>query len=481
MITVEKTYEEILAEAVASGMDASELGILANPTMFRQQADFVNCEQPFCCAVAGRGGGKSDGGAIKLWFFMLANPKCVGFVTAPDLGMLDTATLASVRRVFPKGMYTYAEGTRTLTLLNGSKAIFKSTAEPNAFRGPNMDFAWMDEAAISTIASKPDFQKESFNVILGTMRTNPKSQAWFTTTPSGYNWIYDDFVKGTDDHNHTERCMDCDYWYIKWTSDDNPFILPDLVDRQARSWGESFTAQERYAEFVEMGKTAYFDIDSVFELAKDAMEPIETRRGLVKIWRKPVVGGRYIAGGDLAWGEKGAYSCVTIWDAMTWDQVAEIHGRPQRDEMAQETFDLCTEYNQAYLVMENNGEGANIVNKLARRLSEGGLGYPSKRMFYQDHESVNPVKPGWTTSEGNRHVFLGEFEEATRNHAIRPRCEGITAEMKTFVRDEKNKPVPMNNRYSDHVMSAALAWEGRHHARFGNTASQKPIFENYGW
>jgi hypothetical protein len=32
----------------------------------------------------------------------------------------------------------------------------------------------------------------------------------------------------------------------------------------------------------------------------------------------------------------------------------------------------------------------------------------------------------------------------------------------------------MDNSYSDHVMSAALAWQGRHHARYGN-ASAKPI------
>jgi hypothetical protein len=78
--------------------------------MFRQQADFVLCDTPFVAAIAGRGGGKTEGGAIKLWLFMVKHPGCMGFVTAPDLNMLNTATLVTVRKVFPKGMYDFAEG-----------------------------------------------------------------------------------------------------------------------------------------------------------------------------------------------------------------------------------------------------------------------------------------------------------------------------------------------------------------------------------
>jgi hypothetical protein len=431
--------------------------------MFRQQADFVLCDTPFVAAIAGRGGGKTEGGAIKLWLFMVKHPGCMGFVTAPDLNMLNTATLVTVRKVFPKGMYDFAEGDKVLTLKNGSKAIFRSTAEPNSFRGPNMDFAWMDEAAISTIASKPDFQKETFEVIQGTMRTNPESQIWLTTTPKGRNWVYKDFVKSEDP----------EYAWFKWTSRDNPFIQQTAIDRWARSWGGDFASQEIDAEFVEMGQNPYFDIQSVLRLKEDATDPEDTRRGSVKIWRKPVVGRQYIAGGDLAWGETGAFSCLTVWDRQTFEQVAEVHGRLPADEMAQETFDLCTEYNQAYLVIENNSEGVNIVNKLARRPVDGGLGY-GRRMFYHDWESPKPSRPGWFTSESNRPVMLGELEEAVRTGSIRPKCLDVTDEMMTFVRNERGKPVPMDNSYSDHVMSAALAWQGRHHARYGN-ASAKPI------
>ena len=212
---------------------------------------------------------------------------------------------------------------------------------------------------------------------------------------------------------------------------------------------------------------AFFDTDALLELERDVMPPREQHLGgAVKVWRPPMVAGKYVAGGDLAWGERGAYSCLTVIDWATGEQVAEIHGRLKEDEMALETVKLCRRYNEAFVGIEMNGEGKNVVNKMVE------LGY-GQRMYNRDGEgsshetAARPKRGGWLTNGATRPVMLGELEEAVRQRAVRPRCGDGVREMMGFVRDERGVPTHTAGMYSDHVMSWAVAWQMRKYAKYG--------------
>lgn len=267
------------------------------------------------------------------------------------------------------------------------------------------------------------------------------------------------------------------YKAIKISAYDTPnliegrLVVPGMVTAEdiaekKRDWGETSPEYRAsvLAEFTIGGGRNYFDMASVLAMDADVREPMsELRGGAVKVWKPPVVGGRYVAGADCAWGERGAYDCMTVIDYQTGEKVAEVYGRLPDDEMAQECVNLLTQYNKAYLGVERNSEGRHVVDKII------ALGYGDR--MYHTHEDWKEVEKhrGWLTDATTRPVMLRELEEAVRARRIVEHCKHGLDEFKSFVRDEKNRPGPVEGHYADHVMSWAIAWQMRKHARFSQS------------
>ena len=206
---------------------------------------------------------------------------------------------------------------------------------------------------------------------------------------------------------------------------------------------------------------AFFQRGALVSMLADCKDPVEmTRGGLVLGWRKPVVAGRYIAHGDCAWGEKGSYSCLVVADWQTGEQVAEVYGRPTPDEAALENVKLCRLYNEAYVGIEENGEGKVIVKKMHE------LGYGS-RMYCRTPDHPLHGERSWLTDPGTRPVMLAELEEAVRMRLIVPRCRDAISEMMQFIRTEGGRPQAAEGAYADHVMAWAGLWQVRKRASFG--------------
>src|SRR3990167_5911196 len=176
---------------------------------------------------------------------------------------------------------------------------------------------------------------------------------------------------------------------------ENPFLPANFVQRLEQSYDAKFALQEIEGEFLNVAGRNFFDIDVLAAMLTLVAKPIERQRNAISIWRKPVIGARYIAGGDLAWGEKGAFSCFQVMDLQSGEIVAELHARMKSDDVAYEAVKLCQYYNDAYTGVENNSEGKSIVDKMV------ALGY-GNRMFYQDWDNKHPSKPGWHTNETTR-------------------------------------------------------------------------------
>ena len=219
---------------------------------------------------------------------------------------------------------------------------------------------------------------------------------------------------------------------------------------------------------------AFFNRDALTSMLEDCQEPKEMRRGgLVRVWRKPVVAGRYVAGGDCAWGQKGSYSCLVVADWQTGEQVAEVYGRPALDEAALVNVEVCKEYNNAYVGIEENGEGAEVVKKMRE------LGY-GDHMYCRTPQHAEAQKRSWLTDAGTRPVMLAELEEAVRLRRVVPRCRDAIGEMMSFIRNEQGKADAAQGAYDDRVMAWAVLWQMRPHAHFRST-SEKVAKMPYGW
>jgi hypothetical protein len=213
----------------------------------------------------------------------------------------------------------------------------------------------------------------------------------------------------------------------------------------------------------------FFQAEALQALLRDIRVPLEERLGgAVKIWRRPVVAGRYVAFGDFAWGETMAYDCMVVMDFQTGEQVAEVYGRLADDEMARLCVETLTLYNRAYFGGEYNGEGINVLNKMI------DLGYGDRMYNRGDDWKKNEKHRGWLTDAGTRPVMLGELEEAVRVRRIVVHCKEAVDEMFSFIRTDRGRPEHANGSHDDHVMAWAGAWQMRKFARFG-TMGTKPV------
>ena len=280
------------------------------------------------------------------------------------------------------------------------------------------------------------------------------------------------------------------YKTVEITAEDTPNVIEDrivvpgmltrqdIADRKIE-WGENSPEYQAsiLAKFTPSAGRNYFDLAAIDVLGRGVLPPIASVRGdAIKVWEARVVGGRYVAAMDCAWGEKGAYDVLTIADFQTGAQVAEIYGRLSDDEMAQESVGLLTMYNRAYVGVEVNSEGRHVVDKMLE-LGYGDRMYhrdvaPDPQMFLQNGQRP-PRKPGWLTDGATRPVMLRELEEATRGRRFVVRCQHAIDEFRTFIRDEKGRPGPMEGGYGDHVMCWAILWQMRKYATFLPDANEQ--------
>lgn len=83
-------------------------------------------------------------------------------------------------------------------------------------------------------------RRATWDIMIGRLRENP-GRAWLTTTPKGFDWIYDLFV--------TRQLADYDL--IRSTSRQNPYLPADFVATLEGTYAGQFRQQEIEGEFVQ--------------------------------------------------------------------------------------------------------------------------------------------------------------------------------------------------------------------------------------
>ena len=261
-------------------------------------------------------------------------------------------------------------------------------------------------------------------------------------------------------------------WYERSKAEaDNPHVF---VKNYPRSLEEALAPSRGIG---------YFDSDALEIMAEQVREPESVERGLLSVWRKAVIGGRYIIGADTAWGQSGSYSCATVfaWAVDSMEQVAEMHGRPHPDECAFEILQLHKDYNHAYMGLERAGEGQErdgesvvVVDKVMELLKECEC-RGRNRVFYSDYRSDSPERPGWQTDRNSRPYMLSDLQSGVRNGQVVIRSKGGHGEMMSFLRNEKGRAQAADGAHDDRVMAYAIGWRMREFASFGSIDVTKPL------
>lgn len=168
-------------------------------------------------AFAGRRGGKTVVGAHLAREEMLI-PNTLGWIMGPTHKVLHDSTIPTLLGLIPPNWVQHWDGDNNeITLINGSRAAFRSLDDPERGRGPGPHWGWFDEAA--------QCPERGWHVF----RPSLAEQAGiciFTTTVFGYDWTYPLIEKpAIEDHQ-------AGFYAVKWWTEENPLFQHDPVLRE---------------------------------------------------------------------------------------------------------------------------------------------------------------------------------------------------------------------------------------------------------
>ena len=211
--------------------------------LFPRQSRFVQDTRRFPGYVGGIGSGKSFAGGVKA--LMRFDKPGLGGAFAPSYPMLRDATQRTHFMLLDDvGIpYEHHKGENRLTITpSGHEVIFRSLDNPDSVRGPNLEWAWIDEASLVT--------KEASNIVNGRVRVGNRPQVWKTFTPKGRNWCWEEYERdATGDESDPLHPL----YRVKTT--ENPELPADFA--QSLGYTGRFAEQELGGEFVAFEGVVY--------------------------------------------------------------------------------------------------------------------------------------------------------------------------------------------------------------------------------
>lgn len=163
-----------------------------------------------------------------------------GMCIAPTFRMLHDSTLATFLELTRNGgvLRNFNKTDMNAELVNGTRVLFRSADEPDRLRGVNLGWFCLDEGALCT--------QETWLILLARLREAP-GRAWVCTTPRGFDWLYETFVKSES----------ADYVVIRSSTRDNPFLPGAFVQRLESQYTHQWQQQEIEGEFCELQGTIF--------------------------------------------------------------------------------------------------------------------------------------------------------------------------------------------------------------------------------
>ena len=227
-----------------------------NPHKGQESLHFPDKDARFIVAICGRRWGKSVA-ASKEIEVMLNMPKTRSWVVAPTYQTAEKVFRevwhsiiqnrnpeknVPTRRASYKDMY--------IETSSGSTFEAKSADNPNSLVGEGLDLLILDEAAKQ--------KKIVWEMYLRPTLSDRKGKAIFITTPEGYNWVYDLYLKGQSDEewlSFNSPSWENQFAYPEGVSD------PDLKEAKRNLSVEVFD-QEFGSKFTSFAGRVYpFDRD----------------------------------------------------------------------------------------------------------------------------------------------------------------------------------------------------------------------------
>lgn len=185
-------------------------------------------------------------------------------------------------------------------------------------------------------------------------------------------------------------------------------------------------------------------------------------RGQVWVYAKPDKAHDYAIGADVATGRGLDYSCAFVIDLTSMAIVAELHGKLDADEYAEQLHFLGRWYGSARIAVEmGGGYGEPVIISLR----DGRKGRPHYPRLYRhkiaDRADMHELSNyGFPMTSKTRPQVINQIEQSIRERSIPALPRNLIMECRTFVR-QRTLPSPRAQEGSndDRVMAFGLALE----------------------
>lgn len=339
----------------------------------------------------------------------------------------------------------------SLRLKNGSQ-IKAVAASPDAGRSEALSLLIIDEAA------HIDLIDDIWTAAQSTLSTG--GSAILFSSPSGVGNL---FHKIWVDAGQGKQFFPIRLpWYV------HPDRDQAWRDAQDDLLGVRMAAQENDCSFVSSGHTV---IESpVVEWYRETFqqEPLERRGfdGNYWIWAYPSYQKSYIVSADVARGDGEDDSAFVVIDAETVEQVAEYKGNIATKDFGNMLVAVASEWNNALLVIDNNGVGWSVVQVAIDRAYRNLFYYYNNDAYVDsdkhlirgyDIQDKSKMTPGVSINTKTRPVMISKLETYFREKSPICKSKRSLDEFDTFVW-KSGKAEARKGYRDDLTMSWAMAF-----------------------
>jgi phage terminase large subunit len=258
--------------------------------LHRAQYDFYNDASLVSLFVGGVGSGKTYVGARKAVNKAIAHPRALGLIAANTQAQLVQSTLVEVWTALaelgflegedyvvnkkpPEDWQVKSRFSRhngVISLYTGGQLVMRSLTNWKPILGLTLGWAWIDEAR--------DASKEAFNAVLSRLRCKKvkKRQLFLTTTPCGFDWLYEFFEK---EPVRDPKLAKQRRYHVAATADNAANLPAEYLEILLSAYDERLAKQELEGRWIDIhtGRAYYaFDHEThISELATyDKHQPV---------------------------------------------------------------------------------------------------------------------------------------------------------------------------------------------------------------
>jgi len=311
------------------------------------------------CLLSSRQVGKTTIASIYILHYILFNSdKTVGVLANKE----DTASevLRRIKLAYLNLPYFLQQGIsdagwniKSLHLENGSK-IVTGTTSSSSIRSKSISLLYVDEYA----HIQEHLVKEFTESVFPTIYSRKTSKIIIVSTPKGLNHFHDVYTKAVKGKNSFFP-IKVNWWEVPGR--DNEFKQGIIENFGMQHW-----KQEYGADFLGSSSTL---IDSEFLQRLNYIEPVLTKYGfLLKLYKLPEEGQLYIIGVDASKGigkDSATLQVLKVNSERDVEQVAVYsNNKIEPYQFAQVVIEVSKLYNEAPLMIENNGEGSQVIDAI---------------------------------------------------------------------------------------------------------------------